>query len=174
VAPDRTTAFDPYRALAALDVDLYVEPLDDDLMGCYDHAERAVRLAPDLSQVERRCTVAHEYVHALRGDEPACSAWHERKQERIVERAAARLLIPLDDLARALAWSDDPHELADDLWVDVDTLTHRLRHLDDAERRYLAKRRARRDASRCRPPRRSARSEPSQDVPGTCGPLSQG
>jgi Zn-dependent peptidase ImmA (M78 family) len=144
VATDGRTRFDPYRALGALGVDFSVEALDDGLMGDYDHDRRAVRLANDLRQAERRCTAAHEYVHAVRGDVPSCSDWHERKQERSVERVAARLLIPLDDLARALLWSDDLAELADDLWVDVDTLKQRLRDLDSTERDYLARYRSER------------------------------
>jgi Zn-dependent peptidase ImmA (M78 family) len=138
--------FDPYRALGALGVDLTLASLDDDLMGDYEHDRRLVRLARGMRQTERRCTAAHEYVHAVRGDLPSCSAWHERKQERAVERVAARLLIPLEELARASLWSDDIAELADDLWVDVDTLRQRLRDLRPDERAYLARYRAERSA----------------------------
>jgi Zn-dependent peptidase ImmA (M78 family) len=137
--------FNPYRALAALGVDFFVERLDDDIMGYYDHDERTVRMARGLLETERRCTAAHEYVHAVRGDEPACTAWHERKQERAVDNVAARLLIPFEELTRAVSWSDDLHEIADDLWVDVDTLTGRLRGLHPNERSLLARCRAARE-----------------------------
>jgi Zn-dependent peptidase ImmA (M78 family) len=132
--------FDPYRSLGALGVDFYVDDVEPDLLGYYDDGRRAVTVARGLRQVERRCTAAHEYVHAVRRDQPTCSGWHEAKQERAVARTAARLLISVDDLARALAWSTDAEEVADELWVDVDTLAHRLAALAPDEWRELASR----------------------------------
>jgi Zn-dependent peptidase ImmA (M78 family) len=132
-----TRRFDPYRSLAALGVDFYVDEVEPELLGYYDDTQRTVTVARGLRQVERRSTAAHEYVHAVRRDEPACTSWHERKQERAVGRTAARLLIPVEDLARALAWTRDASELADELWVDVDTLTQRLADLAPGERRAL-------------------------------------
>jgi Zn-dependent peptidase ImmA (M78 family) len=94
-------------------------------------------VARGLRQVERRSTAAHEYVHAVRRDEPACTEWHERKQELAVARTAARLLIPVDDLVRALVWSTDAAEVAEELWVDLDTLAHRIAALGPDERRVV-------------------------------------
>lgn len=129
--------FDPYRSLAELGVDFYLDDVDPELLGYYDDTRRVVTVARGIRQDERRSTAAHEYVHAVRRDQPTCSAWHERKQELAVARAAARLLIPVEDLAQALAWSGDVTEVADELWVDLDTLTHRLAHLAPGERQTL-------------------------------------
>ncbi|MFL6139142.1 MAG: ImmA/IrrE family metallo-endopeptidase [Frankiaceae bacterium] len=159
----RGSRFHPYRALGALGVELAVAALDDDVMGDYDHEQRVVRLDRGLRQAERRCTAAHEYVHAVRGDLPSCTDWHERKQERVVERVAARLLIPLEDLARASLWSDDVTELADDLWVDVDTLRQRLRDLRPDERDFVVSYRAERSADRAADPVADRAADPVAD-----------
>lgn len=91
-------------------------------------------------QAERRCTLAHELVHAERGDEPCASRVLELRQERAVDREAARRLIDLRALADALAWTHDVAEAADELWVDVATLRTRLADLDDCERAYVRRR----------------------------------
>ena len=44
---------------------------------------------------------------------------------------------PLDALADALAWSDRPVEVAEELWVDVQTLDVRVDGLNPAERAEL-------------------------------------
>lgn len=86
-----------------------------------------------LTQAERRCTVAHELIHAERGD-TMCD-WR-------VHRDAARLLIDMHDLGEALAMygEQDPTSVAEELWVDEDTLRARLDHLHPSERGYLRRR----------------------------------
>ena len=91
-------------------------------------------------QAARRCTLAHELVHAERGDEPCASTVLENRQERAVDREAARRLIDLRALADALSWTHDVAEAADELWVDVATLLRRLADLDDGERAYVRRR----------------------------------
>lgn len=85
-----------------------------------------------LSQAERRCTVTHELVHAERGDTSCDDSVHQE---------AARRLIPLEALAEAAVYHhEDLVALAEDLWVDLDTLRTRLDHLHPAERGYLRQR----------------------------------
>lgn len=50
---------------------------------------------------------------------------------------AARRLITLEQLARALAWTRDPRVLADELWVDDITLEVRLDALTLEEREWV-------------------------------------
>lgn len=92
---------------------------------------------PQLLQAERRSALTHELVHIDRGRFPA---WATGREERHVDAAAARYLIDIRDLGEALAWSSDPHEVADELWVDVPTLEARLGHLHPSERHYLRRR----------------------------------
>jgi len=90
-----------------------------------------------LLQVERRCALAHELAHIERGDEPCGSDWLDARQELAADRWAARELIPVERLCRALQWSGDRHEVADELWVTVDMLQVRLDHLHPSEKHYL-------------------------------------
>ena len=66
--------------------------------------------------------------------------WARSREEEAVNALAARKLIEIRELGEALAWSLDPHEVADELWVDVPTLEARLRHLHPSEVHYLRRR----------------------------------
>ena len=108
-------------------------------MGYVDLRAHAVVIDRTLLQVERRCTIAHELVHIERGPVPA-DPWLGLREERAVEREAAKRLIGLDALADALAWSAWPDEVADELWVDVQTLNARVAGLSRSERAWLSQR----------------------------------
>lgn len=89
---------------------------------------------PRQTQAERRCTLTHELEHADRGHSMGCVSSAE---ERAVCEAAARTLIPVEDLAEAILWSHDEASLADSLWVDVQTVRDRLASLNDDEAAYI-------------------------------------
>ena len=128
--------FHPWRVLRS---HAYVTLLrhDSGPAGFTRFPEATISLRRDLTQVERRCTLTHELQHVIRG--PFLE--HNRaKEEAAVERASARLLIGVRELGEALAWAHNPHEAADELWVDVATLRARLDHLHPAERAYLKRR----------------------------------
>ncbi|MDU1122917.1 MAG: ImmA/IrrE family metallo-endopeptidase [Dermabacter sp.] len=88
-----------------------------------------IRLDKRLLQVERRCTLAHEFVHLEAGEGRACSAAREREVDRI---AAARL-ISLETLVEAARWTRGPVELAEELWVTRSMLEARCETLTAAE-----------------------------------------
>lgn len=91
------------------------------------------------SQAELRCALAHELVHAERGDTP-CRDDNPRvalRQEQHADRTAARRLVTVERLAAGLLWALDEHELADELNVDVSTLRTRLDTPTDDERREV-------------------------------------
>lgn len=113
------------------------QPLPRGVKGETDWTTRTVTLDPDLTHGERRSTICHELQHIHRGPVPA---WAEDREETIVEQLAARQLIGIHDLGEALAWSDCPWQVADELQVDYDLLWCRLRHLHPSERHYLARR----------------------------------
>ncbi len=89
-----------------------------DLAGAWDPETNIIWLHGGLTQVEQRSTLAHELVHALRRDERPHNPLLGMRQERLVERIAARALIPIDRLADAMLWCRDDAELADELQVD--------------------------------------------------------
>lgn len=89
-----------------------------------------------LTQAGRRCTLTHEIIHLERGPVPRHSHF-SKLEEHTVEVLAARRLIELPHLLNGLLWTQHPHELADELWVDIDTLTTRLQHLTPEERSHI-------------------------------------
>lgn len=127
--------YHPWRAFRNLaNWTLIIEPLPDDLMGLTDWDERTITLAPGLTQVERRSTVAHEVVHVERG--PVIERL-EPREEAWVAKVAARRLISFEALARAIVWARDVYQLAEELWVDVGTVRCRLENLHPSERMHL-------------------------------------
>lgn len=95
-----------------------------------DPTTRTIWIDPLAYQAERRCTLQHELEHIRAGDVGPQPLWREEQ----VRRAAARRLIAIDALVDAVKWAHDREELADDLFVDVETLMCRLEHLHPAER----------------------------------------
>lgn len=107
----------------------------DDQMGCADPETSIVTITDGMTQAERRSTLTHELIHLERGT--AVEARHQAIEDRYVQRESARRLITIEDLIDALRWSRDEHELAEELWTDVDTVRIRLASLSPAERRFI-------------------------------------
>lgn len=129
-------AYDPWAQLAALpDIRLYWRHQRP--CGAYHHHDRAIFLRHGLTEAQSRSTLAHELVHAERGDVELSEAALNARQELVVEREAARRLISLQALADAVRWTCHPGEVAEVLSVDVGTLRARLQHLTDDERAVL-------------------------------------
>lgn len=130
----------PWRAFRALaDWTLEWADLGDHDLGKTNHRTRKVTLNVGMTQAERRCTIAHETQHVLRGH--VCGQASSR-EERIVNGTVAWLL--LDDIraiADEMVWHRcDLEQVAEALWVDEDTLRARLMNLHPAERHYLTRR----------------------------------
>ena len=137
VSGERRERYHPYRHALDLGVSVVYQPLPDAMLGCWDPDTRTIYLQPGLDQRERRSTLTHELVHAIRGDEPCATTELELRQEATVELAAAQLLIPLDDLTSALRWCRDEVELAEDLWVDEALVRTRLENLTDMDKAFI-------------------------------------
>lgn len=106
---------------------------------------RRIWLDSRLTQVERRCTLAHELVHIKAGH----TGCQPTAVEARVEAAAARYLLPdAAAIGDALVWARGRLPVAaDELWVDVPTLTTRLddRWLTATDRDVIRERIARLD-----------------------------
>lgn len=126
--------YDPWEHCATLGLRVIRRDLRAPLRACWHPPSRTVILDRGLSQRERRCSLAHELVHVERGDECRQAA----KVEAAVHLVAARRLITIEQLAGALAWTRDPHVLADELWVDDVTLEVRMADLTEVEQHILA------------------------------------
>lgn len=114
-------------------------------MGCADPAAGTVTITTGMTQAERRSTLTHELIHLERGT--ATEPRHQLLEERYVQCESARRLITIEALIDALRWSHDEHELAEELWTDVDTVRTRLANLSAAERRFIDTELDRREAA---------------------------
>jgi hypothetical protein len=128
----------PWRALRAMpEVTLHLRrDLPVGLRATTDG--RQIVLSARLLQRERRAALAHELEHIRQHRVSHCNA----RDESYVRQAAARRLITIERLADALQWSQHMEELAEELWVDEDTVRCRLDHLHPSERHYLRQRSA--------------------------------
>lgn len=133
------SAHHPWEAFGRLtDWTLRRELLPSGVWGLTDFIKKTVTLAPGLSQAERRCTIAHETQHILRGP---VLAIHTVREEEIVDHNASRLLLPdVRKIGEALAAHGDIYGAAEELWVDDIILQSRLRHLHPAELAWLKRR----------------------------------
>jgi len=126
----------PWRHLRTLD-GVELRWRDTERVGCYNHRSGVIEMATGMTQAERRSTLTHELIHVERGPvPPQC----RDEEERIVERLAARRLIPVVALGEAMAWTPHMDVVADELWVDLPMLWARLDSLDLEERAYLDRR----------------------------------
>ncbi|MFT3661961.1 MAG: ImmA/IrrE family metallo-endopeptidase [Gordonia sp. (in: high G+C Gram-positive bacteria)] len=110
---------------------------DDGIAGGWD-GDRHIVMDPRLLQAARRSVLAHELVHVERGvlpEQPVLIA----REERTVDRIAARLLIPLDALIDAIRWCRGVAgmEMADEVWTDRHTLLARIETLTADERAHI-------------------------------------
>lgn len=129
----------PWRRLRALS---HIELLwhDGGPMGETDFEAKTISLRRGMTWEERRSTVLHECLHVERGPVPMGLA---RREELLVEKATARLLLPsVKAIGDAYAWSQgDDYGAAAELGVDVGILWTRMKYMTHpAERAYLAKR----------------------------------
>lgn len=132
----------PWRTLRDDAPDWTVEfvALPEGVSGCTDTEHRTIWIDKRLGQAERRSTLAHEAIHAARGDLD-CG----EREDALVEQAAARLLLPIERLLHVLPWAHTYGEAAEELWVDLAMLVCRLDHLHPSERAAIKRAFAARD-----------------------------
>lgn len=114
--------------------------LPDGIHGCTDVELRTIWIDKRLGQAARRSTLAHEAIHAARGEHEC-----DDGDDALVEQAAAQILLPLDRLLHVLPWATTVGEAAEELWVDVDMMRCRLDHLHPSERAAIKRAFAARD-----------------------------
>lgn len=125
----------PWREVGAMpDVRVIFAELPPGLLGLCDHDKRTIWLTTGMSQRQRRAVLKHELVHLKRG---RVFSHFVKQEERAVEVATAHALIPLPSLIDALRWTQDVHELADELWAPADLIVVRMNHLHPAESRRI-------------------------------------
>lgn len=139
MSPMSRVPWHPWRALREHPEITQVFEEEPGRLGSWCQVSRHVRLHPELTQAERRCTLTHELIHAERGD-TSC--------DPSVHREAARRLIATRDLLAAVAfYGEDWPAVAEELWVDEDTLQVRLDTAHPAEKGALRRTLALREES---------------------------
>ncbi|MEE6273478.1 ImmA/IrrE family metallo-endopeptidase [Georgenia sp. MJ206] len=123
----------PWRLLRSLpDIVVHWTPtLPEGVRGLTDG--QTIWLDDTQLQAERRSTLAHELEHVDRGHTGCVST----AEEHDCRASAARRLIAMPALLDALSWAEHLEEVAEELWVDVDTVLARLDALTDDERDQL-------------------------------------
>lgn len=128
----------PWRAFRALtDWTLRWEELPAGVLGLTDFDDHTVTLTLGMDQAQRRCTIAHETEHIIRGY-TIC----EEREEFIIDRSVSRLLLPsIKVVADAMVYHQgDTFHAAEDLWVDEDILRMRMRTPHPSEMFYMRRR----------------------------------
>lgn len=135
--------YHPHHHLLSLGqaVTLSIEPTPGNKPAWWCPKSDHITLRPGLSQVERRCHLAHELAHRDLEHTGQCDfpdgRRQGRRQERDADELAARRLIHLDALIGTLCWTDDPAQVADALWVTPHMLDVRVETMYGGERRKV-------------------------------------
>ena len=108
-------------------------------------SRRVILLEGAHSPAQQRSSLAHALAHLDLGHAETPSGWFEQREEIEAESLAARRLIPLADLARALSWSRESEVVARELAVDSSMLMLRRERMAPEERRRLRRMLARSD-----------------------------
>lgn len=118
-------------------IEVVYQHLPGDMTGLYDHQQRVIIIDPRCDYATRRSTLAHEMVHATRGDVRCENEWLDVKQELAVERTAAQHLLPFHKLHSTVQWCHDTREMAEHLDVDHSMLITRIGTLTPEEYQTL-------------------------------------
>jgi Zn-dependent peptidase ImmA (M78 family) len=140
-------SYDPVADAAARYPDWIIRTVDlgGVIPEVLSHTRRVILLEQAHDPAQRRSSLAHALAHLDLGHTETPGGWFEQREEVEAEDLAARRLVPLADLARALAWSRDQDEVAGELGVDASMLKLRQARMRAEERRRLRRLLARSD-----------------------------
>lgn len=110
-------------------------------------SRRVILIEREHSAAQRRCSLAHALAHLDLGHAETLDGWFENREEIEADDLAGRRLIPVAELARALAWSREVDEVARELGVDTTMLATRQSRMRIEERRRLRRLLARSDSA---------------------------
>lgn len=110
-----------------------------DRVGQYEHSLRRITLDPRMPKRQRRSVLCHELRHAEAGDTHTTCDRTNLRQEQAADQRAARLMVDVRDLARAMVVHDCHHSaVAVELHVSDRLLGVRLQHLHPSERHWIS------------------------------------
>lgn len=112
------------------------KPLPAGRRGTCCWATKTITIDTSLDSRGKRFALLHETLHAVRGP---VAPYNRGKEETAINRLAAKILIPLENLQKALAEQTNIWETADALDVEVEALQLRLKTLTSKEKKQLEK-----------------------------------
>lgn len=132
-------AYSPWDELVARpDLELRWREMHD-RVGQYEHGLRRITLDPRMPRRQIRSVLCHELRHAEAGDEHTACTRTNLRQEQAADQRAARMLVDVRDLARAMVIHDCHHSaVAVELHVSDRLLGVRLDHLHPSERHWIS------------------------------------
>lgn len=78
------------------DITIRTQPLPAPLCGYYQDDTQTIVLHDKLNDIQYKCTLAHELIHAQHHDKPTANMYHARNEQR-TRTLTALLLISLED-----------------------------------------------------------------------------
>lgn len=131
-------AYDPWADIAVRHPGVHVERCDmRPASGAWVAEHQVILLDRGLLRAERNSTLAHEVAHIDLEHAITGLRWFDRRQERDADAAAARRLLPLEDLAAVLAWALSAVDVARELDVTAHMVNVRLRGLSEVEKHTI-------------------------------------
>lgn len=119
------------------DIDLRWQKMAD-RVGQYEHHLRRITLDPRMPRRQMRSVLCHELRHAEAGDEHTICGRTNLRQEQSADQRAARLLVDVRDLAKAMIIHECHHSaVAVELRVSDRLLGVRLDHLHPSEHHWI-------------------------------------
>lgn len=119
VLPDLSALTYGQMRMAILDLDVTVASamLPGDLYGLYDESRRLILIDRRMTYTRKRCTLMHELVHWLHGDQTCTGVIGNRYERRTRLETARRLISPLEYATAETIWDGKPGLIADELNV---------------------------------------------------------
>ncbi len=130
--------YSPWSELAARpDLDLQWREMRD-RVGQYQHHLRRITLDPRMPRRQVRSVLCHELRHAEAGDTHTVCDRTNLRQEQAADQRAARLMVDMHDLARAMVVHECHRSaVAVELHVSDRLLGVRLDHLHPSEHHWI-------------------------------------
>lgn len=105
------------NAILGLDVCVCSALLPDKTYGLYDESKRLILIDRRMTYTRKRCTLMHELVHWMHGDQTCCGVIGSRLERRTRMETARRLITPLEYATAEAIWDGNPSQIASELNV---------------------------------------------------------
>ena len=110
------------NAILDLDVCVCSALLPDKTYGLYDESKRLILIDRRMTYTRKRCTLMHELVHWLHGDQTCTGVIGNRHERRTRPETAGRLITPLEYATAEATYDGEAYSMAVELGVTMQVL----------------------------------------------------